>query len=108
MLPPIPVTAHTIVQIRDPFMFIFNVCCAVFMASITSVGIIVVIGMAKLAILIRTAMIEREGMLEAGRLPGIGGMACRTLTPKMISGAVAGMAGEAICGSSNLVIETGR
>ncbi len=54
------------------------------MTSIAGVGIVIVIGVAQLAALVGTSVVQREGVRKAGRLPGIGAVTLRTLSGKVV------------------------
>lgn len=64
--------------------------------------------MAQLALLVGPAVVERKGVGEAGRFPGVGVVTGGTLPGEVIGWPVSGVAGEAVGGPSRAVVEACR
>ena len=73
-----------VTKIIDFFVLLLHFGRVMLMTAIASVSVIVIIGMAKLALLVGTAVVQREGVLEASRFPCICAVTLRTLTAEMV------------------------
>jgi hypothetical protein len=97
-------TANTVIQVGDPFMFLLYLIFVVLMAGIASVTVVIIAGVAAAAIAASTTVIERKGMTEIGRQPAGCVVAEGALAWKMIGWFVWQMAALAVnCTGNNMV-----
>ena len=97
-----------VTEIVDLVVFILHLRWVMLMAAVTGIGAVVITGMAQLALLICALMVHREGVLEAGRFPGVGAVTLRALPAEVIVRAVARVTGQAVLCPSSTMIKAGR
>ena len=77
-------------------MLLLHFGLVMLMTAIAGVGIVIIVGVAQLALLVSATVVQRERVLEAGRFPGIRIMTGRTLAAEMVRWPVPAVAGETI------------
>ena len=94
-----------IAEIIDLSMLILHFGLVVLMTAIAVVSVVVIIGVAQLTLLVGSTVIQREGVVKAGRFPCIRAVTLRALAAEMVCWRVPAVAGDTVRCPCRTVIE---